>query len=132
MRDANHTTSSRPARGALAHVALGAALAALVVTLLDGGFPEGGILVRRAEAGPPAPSALNMQQNRDATDQIDALDPGRQRLEMMSELRALREEVRDLRTLMTSGRMKTEVTNLDRIRLEIDYARLRDAIRAEK
>jgi len=121
------TTSPRSARSVAASVAFGAAGALLVAALLDGGFSA-----RRADAGPPPPSALNMQQNRDADEQIQALDPGRQRLETIAEIRALRDEVRELRTLLTSGRMKTEVTNLDRIRLEIDYARLRDAIRSEK
>lgn len=130
MRDGttpSTTTCPRSARSVAASVAFGAAGAMLVAALLDGGFSA-----RRADAGPPPPSALNMQQNRDADEQIQALDPGRQRLETIAEIRALREEVRELRTLLTSGRMKTEVTNLDRIRLEIDYARLRDAIRSEK
>lgn len=129
MRDGTEpstTTNPRSARGVAASVAFVAVGALLSAALLDGGFSA-----RRADAGPP-PSALNMQQNRDADDQIQALDPGRQRLETIAEIRALRDEVRELRTLLTSGRVKTEVTNLDRIRLEIDYARLRDAIRSEK
>lgn len=130
MRDGHQpstTTTPRSARSALASVAFGAAGAMLVAALLDGGFAA-----RRADAGPPPPSALNMEQNRDVGSQIQALDPGQQRLAMIAEIRALRDEVRELRTLVTSGRMKTEVTNLDRIRLEIDYARLREAIRSEK
>ena len=121
------TSTTRSARSAFASVALGAAGAMLVAAILSGD----GFSARRAEAAPP-PSALNMQQDRDAENQIQALDPGQQRLAMIAEIRALRDEVRELRTLVTSGRMKTEVTNLDRIRLEIDYARLREAIRSEK
>lgn len=93
-----------------------------------------GMIVDRAEAGPPAPSALSIQQKASAPDPKDALDAGRQRLELAEELRALRTEVAELKALLTSGRVRTTVSNfsempLDKIRLEIDYTKLRDAMK---
>jgi hypothetical protein len=92
------------------------------------------MIVDRAEAGPPAPSALSIQQKASAPDPQDALDAGRQRLELAEELRALRTEVAELKALLTSGRVRTTVSNfsempLDKIRLEIDYTKLRDAMK---
>ena len=93
-----------------------------------------GVIVVRAEAGPPAPSALSIQQKASATEPQDALDAGRQRLELVDELRALRTEVAELKALLTSGRVRTNVGNfsempLEKIRLEIDYVKLRDAMK---
>jgi hypothetical protein len=93
-----------------------------------------GMIVHRAEAGPPAPSALSIQQKASAPDPQDALDAGRQRLELVEELRVLRTEVAELKALLTSGRVRTTVSNfsempLDKIRLEIDYMKLRDAMK---
>lgn len=93
-----------------------------------------GTSTNRAEAGPPAPSALSIQQKASAPDPQDALDAGRQRLELVDEMRALRTEVAELKALLTSGRVRTNVGNfsempLEKIRLEIDYVKLRDAMK---
>ncbi|MFM7260531.1 MAG: hypothetical protein ACKO3W_07995 [bacterium] len=90
--------------------------------------------VDRADAGPPAPSALSIQQNAASSDAQDALDAGRQRLDVVNELRALRTEVAELKSLLTSGRVRANIGNfadmpLDKMRLEIDYDRLRDAMK---
>jgi hypothetical protein len=52
----------------------------------------------------------------------------------VNEIRALRTEVAELKSLLTSGRVRTNIGNfqdmpLDKIRLEIDYARLREAMK---
>jgi hypothetical protein len=94
--------------------------------------------VDRAEAGPPAPSALSIQQNAGGSGSSveNALDAGKQRLDLVNEIRALRTEVAELKSLLTSGRVRTNIGNfqdmpLDKIRLEIDYARLREAIKGD-
>ncbi len=89
---------------------------------------------RGAHAGPPNQSALSIQQRSRADDPNVALDAGRQRDELVSEIRALRQEVAELKSLLTSGRVRANIGNfadmpLDRIRLDIDYDRLREAMR---
>jgi len=89
-----------------------------------------------AFAGPPNQSALSIQQRAQADDPKKVLDAGRQRDELVGEIRALRQEVAELKSLMTSGRMRANIGNfadmpLDRIQLEIDYDRLREAMRAQ-
>ncbi|MFM7134704.1 MAG: hypothetical protein ACKO0W_10345 [Planctomycetota bacterium] len=99
-------------------------------------FSQGGSFVAHADAAPP-PSSRNIEQaEQRATPAGAAVDPAQQRLEMTGELRALRNEVAELKAILTSGRIKAEITNLDKIeqgevKLEIDYAKLRDALRAQ-
>lgn len=112
----------------VASTAAVAGVAAVCIAVLSG------TSTNRAEAGPPAPSALSIQQKANAPDPQDALDAGRQRLELVDELRALRTEVAELKALLTSGRVRTNVGNfseipLEKIRLEIDYVKLRDAMK---
>lgn len=109
----------------IAVAATGGALVALFAASYGAG---------RADAGPPAPSALSIQQNAAATATQDALDAGKQRLDLVNEIRALRTEVAELKSLLTSGRVRANIGNfadmpLDKIRLEIDYTRLRDAMK---
>lgn len=90
--------------------------------------------LRSADAGPPAPSALNMQKQQENEDRTRALDSGVQREQLIAEVKQLRYEVAGLKDLLKSGQLRAEVTNfgdlkLDEIKLEIDYAKLRDAIR---
>ncbi len=92
--------------------------------------------VRDAKAGPPAPSALTIQQRAADANTVQAFDSGAQRLELVNEIRALRQEVSDMRSMMSSGKLSTQISNfdelkLDSIHLEIDYAKLRDAMRAQ-
>lgn len=89
----------------------------------------GGSLMRQAEAAPPPSSALNLAKG--SNDPGQALDSGYQRAEMVSELRALRQEVAELRAALSSGGVRAEVTNLGDAKFEIDYAKLRDAMRAK-
>jgi hypothetical protein len=103
-----------------------------VAALLLTGTP----ILGRADAGPPAPSALTMQQSDIADRTSEALDSGRQRAELVNELREIRREIADLRALLTSGRVRTTIGNfnempVDKIKLEIDYSKLRDAMRNE-
>jgi hypothetical protein len=96
----------------------------------------GAPMSQRAGATPPPPSAFNNgtpssynNQSNSANAASQALDSGRQREEMVAELRALRQEVSQLTTAVTSGRMRTEVSNLGELKLQIDYAKLREAAR---
>lgn len=112
----------------LASVTSAIGVTALLAALLAG------VGIGRADAGPPAPSALSMQQKASAPDPQDALDAGRQRLELVDELRALRTEVAELKALLTSGRVRTNISNfsempLEKIRLELDYVKLREAMK---
>lgn len=101
-------------------------------------FSQGGGLAAHADAAPP-PSSRNIETARAAEQtqqQGAAIDPAQQRVDMTNELRALRTEVSELKAMLSSGRVKTEITNLDEIefkgvKLEIDYAKLRDAMRAQ-
>ncbi len=90
---------------------------------------------RRADAGPPPTSALSVQQNEASQKMIDALDSGKQRAELVGELKAMREELSALRALMTGGKMKTSVSNFDempleKVKLEIDYSKLAAAMQS--
>lgn len=100
-------------------------------TLWSGGK---GSMARTADAGPPAPSALNMQKQQENEDRTRALDSGIQREQLISEIRQLRVEVAGLKDIMRNGQLRAEVTNLsdlklDSVKLEVDYAKLREAIR---
>jgi hypothetical protein len=91
-------------------------------------------MARSADAGPPAPSALNMQKQQENEDRARALDSGVQREQLISEIKQIRYEVAGLKELLKSGQLRAEVANFgdlkfDDIKLEIDYAKLRDAIR---
>lgn len=88
-------------------------------------FTQGGSLVRRADAGTPPVSAANMQRA-PGIEPMQALDSGSQRAEMVSELRALRAEMSQLRSQIAGG-VRAEVTNLGDMKVQIDYAKLRDA-----
>jgi hypothetical protein len=119
---------TRGARGAG-----GRAFVALL--LVASGFAVGsmwdGAWTQAAFAEPPRPSALNLQRGGSPGDPAELLDAGAQRIAMIAELKAMRSEVADLRAMLSSGRVKVEVSNLGDAKLEIDYARLRDAMRRE-
>lgn len=125
MDRTEHPTRPNHRLASIAFAVAGSAVVAFLASSFDAG---------RADAGPPAPSALSIQQNANASAVEDALDAGKQRLDLVNEIRALRTEVAELKSLLTSGRVRANIGNfadmpLDRIRLEIDYARLRDAMR---
>jgi hypothetical protein len=89
--------------------------------------------VRSAEAGPPSPSARNLERERGAEERARALDSGVQRERLISEIRQLRAEVLEVKQLLQSGEIRTEVTNLAdlkpaEVKLEIDYAKLRESL----
>jgi hypothetical protein len=89
--------------------------------------------VRSAEAGPPSPSARNLERERGAEERARALDSGVQRELLISEIRQLRAEVLEVKQLLQSGEIRTEVTNLAdlkpaEVKLEIDYAKLRESL----
>lgn len=91
-------------------------------------------MARSADAGPPPASALNIQKQQENEDRARALDSGVQREQLLSEVKQLRVEIAGLKDLMRSGQLRAEVTNfgdlkLEEIKLEIDYAKLREAIR---
>lgn len=88
-------------------------------------FANGGSFVRRADAGTPPVSALNLQRST-GIDPMQALDSGGQRAEMVAELRAMRAELTQLRSQISAG-VRAEVTNLGDVKVQIDYAKLRDA-----
>lgn len=88
-------------------------------------FTHGGSFARRAEAGSPPVSAANLQRST-GIDPMQALDSGSQRAEMVNELRALRAEISQLRSQIAGG-VRAEVTNLGDMKVQIDYAKLRDA-----
>jgi hypothetical protein len=90
-------------------------------------------MARSATAGPPA-SALNMQKQQANDERALALDSGVQREQLITEIRQLRYEVAGIKDLIKSGQIRMEVSNLGDLKrgdmkLEIDYAKLRDALR---
>jgi hypothetical protein len=92
-----------------------------------------GSMARSATAGPPA-SALNMQKQQANDERALALDSGVQREQLITEIRQLRHEVAGIKDLIKSGQIRMEVSNLGDLKrgdmkLEIDYAKLRDALR---
>ncbi len=93
-------------------------------------FSQGNTMVSRADAAPP-PSSRNIDNAATQAANSQALDSGEQRLELIREIRGLRTEVGELKALLISGRMQTEIANADEIKLEIDYAKLRDAMRGQ-
>ncbi len=86
-------------------------------------------LVTHAYAGPPSQSALSIQQNQESQKMLDAMDSGKQRLELVNELKLLRQEVAGIRALVTSGVMATRIANFDEMKFEIDYAKLAQAVK---
>jgi hypothetical protein len=102
-----------------------------------------GSMTRNATAGPPA-SALNMQKEQANEERALALDSGVQREQLIAEIRQLRFEVASIKDLIKSGQIRMEVSNLgdlkretlkreelkrEDLKLEIDYDKLRDALR---
>ncbi|MEY3143652.1 MAG: hypothetical protein RLY21_2145 [Planctomycetota bacterium] len=90
-------------------------------------------MTRSAEAGPP-PSALNMQKEQVNEERARALDSGIQREQLISEIKQLRYEVASIKDLIKSGQIRAEVSSFadlkrEDIKLEIDYAKLREALR---
>lgn len=91
-------------------------------------------MARSADAIPPEPSARNIERQDQNTDRTRALDSGVQREQLLSEIKQLRFEVSGLKDLLRSGQLRSEVTNLSDIKpadikIDIDYAKLRDALR---
>jgi hypothetical protein len=102
-----------------------------------------GSMTRSATAGPPS-SALNMQKEQANEERALALDSGVQREQLIAEIRQLRNEVASIKDLIKSGQIRMEVSNLgdlkretlkredlkrEDLKLEIDYDKLRDALR---
>ena len=83
MNDAASTLGHARARRALVCNTILVSVAAGAVLALTASA-----LVRDANAGPPGPSALNMQQRAAEGNTIQAFDSGAQRLELISEIRA--------------------------------------------
>lgn len=100
-------------------------LGAWIVYSNMGGAP----FAQHAEAAPPPVSAANLA--RPSSDAATALDSGSQRAEMVNELRAMRQELSELKSLIAGGGVRAQVTNLGDIKLQIDYAQLRDAARGK-
>lgn len=93
-------------------------------------------VARTAEAGPPAQSALTIQKRAESEQDgiVRALDAGQQREQLIEEVRALRLEVASLKEILSSAPLRVEVSNFRDLKqkepkLEIDYAKLRDAVR---
>ena len=91
-------------------------------------------LARSADAVPPEPSALNIERQEQNAERSRALDSGVQRDQLLAEIKGLRYEVAGLKDLLRSGEIRSEVTNLSDlkpadIKIDIDYAKLRDALR---
>ena len=59
-------------------------------------------------------------------------DAGLQQLEIINHLKAIRAELKQLESVVGSGKMKVVVGNLGDIKLDIDYAKLRDAVREKQ
>ncbi len=110
-------------------------IAGCVCTVLVGAFmSRDASFSQHAFAGPPGSSALSIQQNENAQKLLDAFDSGKQRAELVGELRSIRQEVSDLRALVTNGKMTSRIANfdempLDRMKLEIDYTKLAQAVK---
>jgi hypothetical protein len=89
--------------------------------------------------GRPPSSALNMQKEQANEERALALDSGVQREQLIAEIRQLRNEVASIKDLIKSGQIRMEVSNLgelkretlkrEDLKLEIDYDKLRDALR---
>jgi hypothetical protein len=125
-----------PGRGTSSRVVTGLATAVAALSAWTLWSYGAASMARRAEAGPPAPSALTIQKRQEsaANDPLRVLDPGLQRDELLSEVKALRTDVATLKDLLRSGQMRAEVSNLadlkpKEVKLEIDYAKLREALR---
>jgi hypothetical protein len=116
----NTTDAAR--RGAVLPLLAGAGIASLAFLAGSGAF------VPTAEAGPPAPNARTMAQRALEAQEVKPFDAAQQRADMNAELRALRDEVASLRTMLSSGSVRVEIANIDD--LKIDYAKLREALRA--
>ena len=116
-----HGNPAASRRGPLLPMLAGAGLASLAF------LAGSGALVPTAEAGPPAPNARTMAQRAIEAQETKPFDAAQQRADTNAELRALRDEVASIRAMLSGGRMRVEVANLDE--LKIDYAKLRDAMR---
>lgn len=77
---------------------------------------------KHAEAAPPPASALNKGS---AGDAVQAFDAGSQRAEMTNELRAMRQEMAEMRALLSSGRIRAEIANMGELRAAIESAKTR-------
>lgn len=118
-----HFTRNGSRGGTVAAMLAGAGLASL------GFLAVSGALVPVAEAGPPAPNARTLAQRAIEAEETRPFDAAQQRADMTSEIRALREEVSSIRSMLAGGRLRVEVANTDDLKLEIDYAKLREALR---
>ncbi len=56
---------------------------------------------------------------------------GLQRLQIINEIKGLRSEIQRIDAALSSGKMKINVGNLSEIKLEVDYARLKDALKQQ-
>jgi len=54
---------------------------------------------------------------------------GLQRLDMLNELRAIRAQLERFESTVTGGRLRVNVANFNDMKLDFDYAKLRDAIK---
>ncbi|MCE2881917.1 MAG: hypothetical protein LW636_06115 [Planctomycetaceae bacterium] len=93
-------------------------------------FSQGSGLGTFAQASPPAQSSLDKDRAAAKSGQGDPFDPAARQLELLAEVRAIRTEVAALRELMRSGSAKVSIANADELKLDIDYKKMRDAMRA--
>jgi len=87
------------------------------IAFSSGGSP----FASRAEAGTPPTSARNATAGAEPP-AAQALDSGFQRAEMVSELQAMRREMAEMRALLTSGGVRTEISNISELRAAIEAA----------
>jgi len=88
-------------------------------------------LASRAHAGPPEQSSLDKDRAAAKSGQADPFDPAARELELLAEVRTIRGEVAAIREMIRSGGAKVSIANMDEVKLEIDYKKLRDAMRAQ-
>lgn len=86
------------------------------IAFASGGSP----FARSADAGSPPPPSSRTTSS--AVDAMQALDSGTQRAEMVGELRAMRQELAEMRTLLGSGRIRAEIANVGELRGAIEAA----------
>lgn len=90
-----------------------------------------GPLASRAEAAPPEQSSLDKDRAAGKAGQADPFDPAARQIEMLAEIKAIRAEVAALRDMMRSGSAKVSISNADEIKVDLDYKKLRDAMRSQ-
>ncbi|MFZ9913969.1 MAG: hypothetical protein ACO3IB_01335 [Phycisphaerales bacterium] len=124
----SNTTDARKTRHTAARwTLLNAALLGLTAWIA---FSQGSGLGAFAHAGPPEQGSLDKDRAAAKSGQAAPFDPAARELELLAEVRAIRSEVAALRELMRSGNAKVSIANANELKLDIDYKKMRDAMRA--